>query len=172
MSSPLPWTQIGSPDKSPSSIRRQAKTWGMPRLKPNDRFPSDGRLSLIHNWQKKKPAGSRSRGQPQSTSSSIVPRAPRRAGNRGGPGRGAEPDAVPRPARDAEGLGPGPQRHMGSVSYVMGINHPKYVGMFICSLTQVNIIHIMGELQELTAARRCSQGPTGRASRPKPRCWW
>ena len=71
---PLPWTQIGSPEKSPSSIRRQTKTWGTPELKPSERFPSDGRLSLIHNWQKKKPAESRSCGQPKSTS--LSDRAP------------------------------------------------------------------------------------------------
>lgn len=161
-------------------------------------------------------------------------RVPHRVGNREGPGRRGEPLTVPRPARDAEGLGPDSQRHMGSVRvwerqlsgsapawpgscprgqpslrappiprveqsfrgprpadsqggtelavlprilpqklcYMMGINHPKYAEMLICSLNQVNIIHIMGELQELTAARHCSQGPTGTASQLRPSCWW
>ena len=76
------------------------------RAETERRFPSDGRLSLIHNWQKRSllkvaPAGSLNR-----LSGAIVRRTPHRAGNREGPGRGGEPDAVPRPACDAEGLGP------------------------------------------------------------------
>ena len=53
-------------------------------------------------------------GGPDRPRGALLPRAPRRAGDREGPGRRGQPDAVPRPARDAEGLGPGLQRHMGS----------------------------------------------------------
>ena len=45
--------------------RAPDKTWETPELKLSERFPSDDRLGLIHNWQKKKSAESRSCGQPQ-----------------------------------------------------------------------------------------------------------
>ena len=144
-------------------------------------------------------------------------RTPRRAGNREGPGRGGEPDAVPRPECDAEGLGPrsppeayGLCKSLGTSApglrasvareqparpfssrhpsiprveqsfrrprpadsqggtesavlprilpqkfcYVMGINLQLTrlscsLVMLMCSLTQINIIYIMGVISKL-----------------------